>query len=121
MRAGRLAAHPSGPWILLTCLLWRLESNFLRVVFSYLPSPCWYVFRQLSTSTLVYGQILARPLDIDVDVAFSVHTAREKELESEDRQQDNHNNGHRSYTATRIFSHFSPLLGMDAGIKHDVR
>jgi hypothetical protein len=78
-------------------------------------------FSTTLTSPLVDRHILARPFDIDVDVVFSVYTAREKEVESEDRQQDNHNDGHRSHTATRIFSHISSLLGMDAGKKHHVR
>jgi hypothetical protein len=107
VRTRRRAAQADGPGIFLTSLLGRLDTDFSGIILSYLPPPDRYFLRHRSSSAFVDRHVLARAFNIDIDVSFCMHAATEKEVESADCKQDNDDNGDRSHTTTRTFSHIS--------------
>ena len=85
------------PWIFLPGLLRGLDAYFFRVILGYFSLSNRYVFGHfgsLCRLTLIDRKLVARSLDIDIYVALGVYTASEKEVESEDRKQDNDHDGH---------------------------
>jgi hypothetical protein len=113
VRTRRLAAQADSLRIFLTSLLGRLNTDFSGVILGYLPPPDWYFLRHRSSSAFVDRHVVARAPNIDIDVSVCMHAATEKEVEREDCKQDNDDNGDRSHTATRIFSHISYQLRID--------
>src|SRR5262249_4548388 len=107
VRTPRRAAQADSLRIFLTRLLGRLNTDFSGVILGCLPPPDWYFLRHRASSAFVDRHVVARAFNIDINVSFCMYAATEKEVESEDCQQDNDDNGYRSHTTTRIFSHIS--------------